>query len=82
MTASSRAFAIIIVASTAAGCAGNQRVSLPRAAKPSDPATIVHVLNRIGFGPRPDDVARVQRLGLAAFIDRQLHPEAIPDQRP
>jgi uncharacterized protein (DUF1800 family) len=45
-------------------------------AKPDD-KTIIHVLNRIGFGPAPGDVARVREMGLAAYIDRQLHPERI-----
>jgi uncharacterized protein (DUF1800 family) len=47
-------------------------------AKP-DTQTIVHVLNRIGFGPRAGDVERVQTMGLAAYIDAQLHPEKIDD---
>ena len=33
----------------------------------------------MGYGARPGDVARVQRLGIAAFIDQQLHPETIAD---
>jgi uncharacterized protein (DUF1800 family) len=38
----------------------------------------VHVLNRLAFGPRPGDVERVQHMGVQAYIDEQLHPEAIP----
>jgi uncharacterized protein (DUF1800 family) len=45
----------------------------------ADAVTIVHVLNRIGFGPKPGDVARVQQMGLSAYIDQQLHPERIND---
>jgi uncharacterized protein (DUF1800 family) len=44
-----------------------------------DDAAIAHVLNRIGFGPRPGDVQRVSQMGLAKYIDLQLHPERIPD---
>ncbi len=40
---------------------------------------IVHVLNRLGFGPRPGDVERVGKMGLDAYIQQQLHPEAIDD---
>jgi uncharacterized protein (DUF1800 family) len=47
-------------------------------AKP-DTQTIVHVLNRIGFGPRPGDVERVQAMGLKTYIEAQLHPEKIED---
>jgi len=55
-------------------------ITLPEAAAP--PATdqaIVHVLNRIGFGPRAGDVERVRAIGLERYIDEQLRPERIPD---
>jgi uncharacterized protein (DUF1800 family) len=55
-------------------------ISSPSAATfPDDSRTIVHVLNRIGFGARPGDVERVQKMGLQRYIDEQLHPERIPD---
>ena len=40
---------------------------------------IAHALNRLGFGPRPGDVDQVRQMGLAKWIDRQLHPESIDD---
>ena len=53
----------------------------PRSAVPSKPddKTILHVLNRIGYGARPGDVERVRQIGLAAYIDQQLHPERLAD---
>jgi uncharacterized protein (DUF1800 family) len=39
----------------------------------------VHVLNRLGYGPRPGDVARVLRMGVGAYIEAQLQPWAIDD---
>jgi uncharacterized protein (DUF1800 family) len=48
-------------------------------ARPDD-KTIVHVLNRIGFGPAPGDVERVRRIGLQKYIDQQLHPEQLNDE--
>jgi uncharacterized protein (DUF1800 family) len=42
-------------------------------------ATIPHVLNRLTFGARPGDVERVGAIGLAAWIDQQLHPARIDD---
>ncbi|HKW00334.1 MAG TPA: DUF1800 domain-containing protein [Vicinamibacterales bacterium] len=45
----------------------------------ADARTVAHVLDRIGFGPRPGDIERVQQQGLAAYIDAQLHPEKIAD---
>ena len=53
--------------------------ALAQAAAPSDQALIVHVLNRITFGPRPGDVERVRQMGLRNYIDQQLHPESIDD---
>ncbi|MFL6279628.1 MAG: DUF1800 family protein, partial [Vicinamibacterales bacterium] len=46
----------------------------------ADDKTIVHVLNRLGFGAVPGDVERVRRIGLDKYIDQQLRPETIPDQ--
>src|SRR5206468_6746660 len=45
----------------------------------ADDKTIVHVLNRAAFGPRPRDVARVREMGLGAWIESQLRPDGIPD---
>jgi len=44
-----------------------------------DDQAIVHVLNRIGFGPRPGDIERVRQIGVRQYIEQQLHPERIPD---
>jgi uncharacterized protein (DUF1800 family) len=40
---------------------------------------IIHLLNRIAFGPRPGDVERVKQMGVDKYIDQQLHPERIDD---
>jgi uncharacterized protein (DUF1800 family) len=48
-------------------------------APPDDDQAIVHVLNRIGFGPRPGDIERVRQIGLRQYIEQQLHPERISD---
>jgi uncharacterized protein (DUF1800 family) len=50
-----------------------------RATGDGEPARIVHVLNRLAYGPRPGDVAAVQRMGLSHWIEEQLHPERIRD---
>ncbi len=50
------------------------------AAKPlTKDEKIVHVLNRLGFGPRPGDVQKVKAMGLQAYINQQLSPETIND---
>ena len=40
---------------------------------------ILHVLNRLGFGPRPGDVGKVKAVGLQKYIDQQLNPTSIDD---
>jgi uncharacterized protein (DUF1800 family) len=48
------------------------------AATPSPEQQAVHVLNRLGYGPRPGDIERVTQMGVQRYIDTQLHPESIP----
>jgi uncharacterized protein (DUF1800 family) len=67
------AVAILAAAALTAGSSGS---AVP--AKPDD-KTILHVLNRIGYGARPGDVERVRQVGLAAYIDQQLHPGRVAD---
>ena len=59
------------LASLRAGGAFDQKLSTDQ--------QIVHVLNRLTFGPRPGDLERVRRLGVARWIDQQLHPEQIAE---
>jgi uncharacterized protein (DUF1800 family) len=40
---------------------------------------IIHALNRLGYGPRPGDVERVEKMGLQRYLQQQLHPETIDD---
>ncbi|MEX0801926.1 MAG: DUF1800 family protein [Candidatus Binatia bacterium] len=37
----------------------------------------IHVLNRLGFGPRAGDIERVQSVGVERYIDEQLSPSNI-----
>src|SRR5689334_5409337 len=41
--------------------------------------TILHVLNRLAFGPRPGDADAVRSIGIHRWIDQQLHPDTIDD---
>ncbi|MGA8871305.1 MAG: DUF1800 domain-containing protein [Candidatus Acidiferrales bacterium] len=51
---------------------------LPITQLTEDEATL-HALNRLGYGPRPGDVARVEQMGLDKWIDQQLDPDSIDD---
>jgi uncharacterized protein (DUF1800 family) len=66
------------------GCAGAPTTGPAAAARVvPDPAasdaTILHVLQRLTYGPRPGDVARVKTIGLAAWLERQLDPGRLDD---
>src|SRR5207253_2918917 len=59
----------------AAGAAAEQD---PEAGPPlSAQEQIAHALSRVTFGARPADRDRVSRIGVAAFLEEQLHPEQI-----
>jgi uncharacterized protein (DUF1800 family) len=65
--------------------AGALTLALLTAASPSNPTLTerqraMHVLNRLAFGPRPGDVDAIAKSGVDAWIEQQLHPEAIPDR--
>jgi uncharacterized protein (DUF1800 family) len=46
--------------------------------QPSD-QQVLHILNRMAFGPTPADVAHVQAIGIDRYIDEQLHPQTIAE---
>lgn len=76
-----RALAVVLVMSLApAGVPQPIHAGAPGASTiPGDVRSVTHALNRLGFGPRPGDVATVTRMGLAAYIEQQLHPSRIDD---
>jgi uncharacterized protein (DUF1800 family) len=51
----------------------------PAPTRISEDQKITHVLNRLGFGARPGDIERVQKIGIQAYIEEQLRPERIND---
>src|SRR5262245_24227318 len=57
--------------------------STSRTAGPSSSLTadqrILHVLNRLGYGPRPGDLERVRRMGLEHYVAQQLNPQQVAD---
>jgi len=53
--------------------------SVPAMAAPqATEAEALHVLNRLGNGPAPGDIAHVMDIGVDRYIDEQLHPERLP----
>jgi len=49
-------------------------------APPVSAASAAHVLNRLAYGPRPGDIARLHRLGVEAWMEQQLHPDRIDNR--
>src|SRR5947209_7826557 len=45
----------------------------------STDARALHALNRLAFGPAPQDLASVRQVGVDAYIEAQLHPEKIAE---
>ena len=41
---------------------------------------VLHALNRLAYGPRPGDVDRIKKMGLAKWIEQQLNPNSIDDK--
>jgi uncharacterized protein (DUF1800 family) len=68
--------ALALMFALSSGLLSAQRSTVPAKA---DARTVAHVLDRLGYGARPGDAARVQEMGLAAYIEQQLYPERIAD---
>jgi uncharacterized protein (DUF1800 family) len=41
----------------------------------------IHLLDRLTYGPKPGDLARIYHLGPKAFIEEQLNPDSIDDSQ-
>jgi uncharacterized protein (DUF1800 family) len=54
-------------------------VKAPAVPQLSPDEKILHVLNRLTFGPRPGDVEVVRQLGVEKYIEQQLHPDQIAE---
>ncbi len=74
--------AVALLALTPLSCAAAGGPA-PRAAAAPGPApddvAVLHVLQRVTYGPRPGDLARVKAIGVAAWLERQLDPARIDD---
>jgi len=65
---------LLTLASLPAGVAAQHAALTPR-------DSAFHALNRLAYGPRPGDVPRVAADGVIRWIDRQLAPERIDNDR-
>ena len=92
MTSLSPRFALVFLALFAACAAGSPRGAAPerhatplRVVASTEPREqtadqqVQQVLNRLAFGPRPGDVAKVREMGVDQWIALQLAPDRIAD---
>src|SRR6058998_215758 len=75
----------LVVAGACLPFVGGQHAA-PLQSPPPGPAltpqdSAFHALNRLAYGPRPGDVPRVVAEGVMRWIDRQLSPDGIDDDR-
>jgi uncharacterized protein (DUF1800 family) len=52
-----------------------------RLAKLTNDERVLHMLNRFTFGPTPEDIAAVHKMGMEAWFAQQLHPATLPDAK-
>jgi uncharacterized protein (DUF1800 family) len=85
-----RAFVMLLVVATVVGGCGGARTAPtletgalagPVTLDAIDDAGVLHLLNRLSFGPRPGDVARVRALGVERWLGQQLDPSSVDDTR-
>jgi uncharacterized protein (DUF1800 family) len=69
----------VAIALIAGAGASTMAANAKKKAAVADDETIAHVLNRVGFGPAPGQIAEVRQMGLDAYIEQQLYPQRIPD---
>lgn len=70
------AVAMTVALSTATGA---EEGSLGSTSAVNEDARVLHLLNRAAFGPTPDLVAEVHRIGRAAWVAQQVVPGQISD---
>ncbi|HEY9725758.1 MAG TPA: DUF1800 domain-containing protein [Chroococcales cyanobacterium] len=58
---------------------GMQLPSYAVASPDSVDAKILHVINRLSFGPRPGDIEAVKSIGIEAYIQSQLTPTSLSE---
>lgn len=70
---------VLVGLSAASGLAGVVHTLQPTVASAASSDPVLHLLRRATFGPTPELVAEVRRVGAAAWLNAQLSPSSVPD---
>ena len=72
---------IMVISSPLSAVAQKSKPPKPvnRVNKLTEQQKAIHLLDRITFGPRFDEVEQVMQMGWEKYLDQQLHPEKIAD---
>ena len=65
------------VATGGPGAAAAPPAATARSLVSADP--LLHLLRRATYGPTPESIAEIRKLGAAAWLERQLNPAGIDD---
>jgi uncharacterized protein (DUF1800 family) len=76
LAALTAAFALCFALNVAAAAGAEEGAPAPGL---TERQKIVHTLNRLGFGARPGDVERVEKMGLEIYVRQQLKPDGLDD---
>src|SRR4051794_21809979 len=68
-----------IAGACAAGLVTCLLAGLAGGAEPVSDRRIIHVLNRLAFGPTLDELGHVKAVGIERYIAEQLDPGSIPE---
>ena len=71
--------ALLVASPAPAVAAAKKKKPVPEPAQIQGDARVLHALNRLTFGPRPEDAAAVKQVGLDRWFEEQLHPAKIDD---
>ncbi len=71
--------AVLLAAAVVVPIAAAKKKAAGTSAAMDERKRAVHALNRLAFGPRPEDVERVEAIGVDRWIEQQLHPDKIDD---
>ena len=74
-----RSVASASIAIAALAVATDAALNAGASLEPRDDKMLAHLLDRITFGVRPGDLDKLEQIGVATYIDRQLQPARLDD---